>query len=340
MLRSSLAEANRLCETLRQRFGCGAMLLALGLLGLAAPASGETYGLGTNPLGTVTYSAGAAIATIGTQKTGLEFRIQPYGGSSQLVPLVNSGEIDFGMCNILEGTDAYEGADIFKGHPSPDIRVVGVVFPLHSGLMVRNNSDIHTIKDLKGRAIPVGYTSQLILRPLLNGELATAGLTLADVKGVPVPNIVRGADEFESGTLDAFFFAVGAAREAQANASVAGGIRLLPIENSPAALAAMRKYAPPAYLQTLQPGPHTPSVRGPTPVLTYDYLLIANSKAKDEVVYKLVKALHDSQKDLATTFGVFNEFKPDDMAKKFPIPYHPGAIKYYTEIGKWPPPQS
>jgi len=314
--------------------------VALALLGSAAPAAaGETYGLGTNPLGTITYSAGAAIATVGTQKTGLEFRIQPYGGSSQLVPLVNSGELDFGMCNILEGTDAYTGADIFKGHANPDLRVVAVVFPLHSGLIVRNNSDFHTIQDLKGRAVPVGYTSQLILRPLFNGVLATAGMTLADVKGVPVPNIVRAADEFEAGSLDAFFFAIGAAREAQANASISGGVRLLPLADTPASLAALQKFAPGTYIATIQPGQHSPSVRGPTPVLTYDYLLIASSKAKDDVVYKLTKALHDSQKDLESTFGVFSEFKPAEMAKKFTIPYHPGAIKYYSEIGAWPPPQ-
>lgn len=301
----------------------------------AAPALSQTYGIGTSPLGTITYSAGSAIATVATQKTGLQLRVQPYGGTTQAMPVINSGEVNFGLCNILEAQEAFTGTGVFHGHQNRDIRLVAVIFPLHAGLFARADSGIRTVKDLKGRAVTAGYTSQAIIRTLQDAVLATAGLTDKDIKAVPVPNIVRGADDFESGKADAFFFAVGAARVQQAGASV-NGVRLVAIDNTPQALAALRRSAPLAYISVAQPGPHAASVPEPTPVLTYDYMFIASAHTPDDVVYKVVKALHGDKQDLAASFAAFRDFDPDHMAKSFPVPFHPGALKFYREISQSP----
>jgi len=48
--------------------------------------------------------------------------------------------------------------------------------------------------------------------------------------------------------------------------------------------------------------------------------------------------MHDSKDDLAASFPALKQFSPEHMAKVFPgVQFHPGAIKYYTEIGQWPP---
>ena len=132
-------------------------------------------------------------------------------------------------------------------------------------------------------------------------------------------------------------FALGSAKVQEANAAV-GGIRSLPIPDTPEALAAVRKHLPLAYLRREEPGPRNPGVLEPMHIIAYDALVFANAKAPDEVVYKLVKAMHESKAELAEAFGPFALFDPAAMAKKIaPIDYHPGAVKFYQEKNQWPP---
>jgi hypothetical protein len=56
------------------------------------------------------------------------------------------------------------------------------------------------------------------------------------------------------------------------------------------------------------------------------------------VVYKVVKALHGNKKGLLASFKGLGGFKPNRMTKKYAgLQYHPGAIKFYKEVGQWPP---
>ena len=70
--------------------------------------------------------------------------------------------------------------------------------------------------------------------------LATGGLTPGDLKTVMVPNVVRGVDELIAGRVDVTVFAIGGAKVAEADAAL-GGIRFLPLDNSPAARAALKQ---------------------------------------------------------------------------------------------------
>jgi len=70
----------------------------------------------------------------------------------------------------------------------------------------------------------------------------------------------------------------------------------------------------------------------------YDGIVLANSKVDDDVVYKLTKLMHDHKAELAANFGALNGFDPKRMVKDMgPVQFHPGAIKFYKEIGQWPP---
>ena len=302
----------------------------------AGSADAQNYGVGTSPQGTITYSAGAAIAKVASTVAGVELRVQPHGGTTVAVPLINTGELDFGLANVLETLYAVEGTAIFEGKPNPKLRAVSVIFPLRVGFFVRANSDIRSIADLKGRSLPVSYTSQAIIRVLLDAMLASAGLTTDDVEGVPVPNIVRGADDFATGKVDAFFFAVGAGKVSQVSAKT-GGIRLLPFPDTPEAIAAARKFVPPAYLGTIKPSKRMVGVVAPSKILAYDYLFLAGEHVPDDVVYKVTAALHGNRDALISAFGIFRGFQPAKMAKKLDVDYHAGAVKFYTEAGLWPP---
>lgn len=302
---------------------------------IATPATAQIYSLGTGKQGFFTYSAGAAIAKVAADG-GLNLRVKPFGGTSAYVPGVNAGEQQFGLANELETHYAVTGSVIYKDKPQPNLRVVAVLTPLYSEFFVAKNSAIKTIADLKGKRVPSGYASQRVLDVLTKGTLANGDLSYADVQQVPVPNVVGGADEFEQGKADVFMFALGAGKVAEVNSKVP--VRVLAIDHSKEAMDRLRKFIPVAYATQVMPGHGHAGVDGPTWVYAYDYLVLANDKVADDVVYKLTKLLHDHSKELAANFGALSGFDPKRMNKDMgPVQFHPGAIKYYKEIGEWPP---
>lgn len=303
---------------------------------LATPASAQIYSLGTGKQGFFTYSAGAAIAKVAADG-GLNLRVKPFGGTSAYVPGVNAGEQQFGLANELETHYAVTGTVIYKDKPQPDLRVVAVLTPLYSEFFVRKDSPIKAIADLKGKRVPTDYASQRVLDVLTRGTLANAGLDYTQIEKVPVPNVVGGADEFAKGNADVFMFAMGSGK-VQEVASQVGGVRVLPVDHSKEAMDRLRKIIPVAYATQVKPSKVNTGVDEPTWVYAYDYLVLANAKVADDVVYKLTKLMHDHQAELAANFGALKGFDPARMAKDMGVvKFHPGAIKYYKEIGEWPP---
>ncbi len=312
-----------------------ATALAATLAGMQ-PAAAQVMGLGTGKQGFFTYSAGAALAKVASDN-GLPLRIQPFGGTSAYVPAISAGEVEFGLANELETNYAVTGTVIYKGKPQPNVRAVAILTPLYNGLFVKKDSPIRKVSDLKGKRLPSDYVSQKILQIIVSAALANGGLTWSDVVKVPVPNVVGGANEFAQGKADAFNFALGAGAVAETDAKV-GGIRAIPADNSPEAMARTRKFLPVAYATVVQPGHGRAGVTEPTMVLAYDYMVLANKDVSDEKAYKLAKAMHDHADALKAGFAGLSEFDPARMAKDMgPVQFHPGAIKFYKEIGAWPP---
>ncbi|HEX3709745.1 MAG TPA: TAXI family TRAP transporter solute-binding subunit [Pseudolabrys sp.] len=305
------------------------------VLAFAAPASAQIYSLGTGKQGFFTYSAGAAIAKVAADG-GVNLRVKPFGGTSAYVPGVNAGEQQFGLANELEAHYAVTGTVIYKDKLQPDLRAVAVLTPLYSQLFVAKDSPINTIADLKGKRVPSDYASQRVIDILTRGVLANGGLSYGDVQKVPVPNVVGGASEFEQGKADTFMFAVGSGKVSEVNAKIP--LRVLAVDHSKEAMERLRKFIPVAYATQLQPAKSRAGVDAPTWVYAYDYLVLANDKVADDVVYKLTKLLHDHKAELAANFGALSGFDPKRMNKDLgPVKYHSGAIKFYKEIGEWPP---
>jgi TRAP transporter TAXI family solute receptor len=305
-------------------------------IAIATPASAQIYSLGTGKQGFFTYSAGAAIAKVAADG-GLNLRIKPFGGTSAYVPGVNAGEQQFGLANELETHYAVTGEVIYKDKKQEDLRVVAVLTPLYSEFFVRADSPIKKIADLKGKRVPTDYASQRVLDVLTRGTLANGVLSYDDIQKVPVPNVVGGADEFAKGNADVFMFALGSGKVAEVDAQV-GGVRVLPVDPSPEAMARLRKIIPVAYATQVTPGKGRAGVTEPAWVYAYDYLVLANNKVADDVVYTLTKLMHDHKAELAANFGALGGFDPKRMAKDMgPVQFHPGAIKFYKEIGQWPP---
>ena len=306
---------------------------------LATMAQAEVLGIATNPQGSFYYSVGTAVAKVVEQKAHMTMRVQPMSGSSAYTPLVNRGEIDFAMLNSMDTPNAYTGAVNFNGHKNSDLRVVGVLFPLRVGIAVPKDSPAKTIADLKGMRMPSQFTSQNTIAITQDAMLATGGLSIADMKQFPVANYVKGMKALAEGKVDAAQFCLGCAmaQEAQVDLAAHGGLRFISLSDSPEAVAGMHKVFDHAYTQVFNPTPAYPGILAPTRVMVFSAFLLASTHVPDDVVYKVVKALYENKVELAATSATMKGFDPDTMAEATSMPYHPGAEKFYKEIGQWPP---
>ena len=285
----------------------------------------------------INYAIGSAIATVATQVAGMQIRVQPFSGTSQALPQLNTGEIDFAIDNISEMDFAIKGKTLFA-RPNPNLRMIAVLFPYYVSIAVRKDSPMKAVSDLRGHKMTIGFKGQKIAGALLEAILANAGLKDSDLKGIPVPSVIRSADEFAAGNSDGFFFAItGGGKVAETDASV-GGIRWLNLDNSPAAIGRMQAVLPATYIATLKPSKRWVGIHAPTYVMADLFGLIVNANTPDDVVYKITKTIYENQKELVQIHKSFGQFEPKAMAPLLDgVQYHPGAIKFYKEEKMWPP---
>lgn len=315
-----------------------AIAVALGVVaGLATAASAQTYTIGANPQGSIFYATAAAIAKVAVDKTGLQFRVSPYSGSSTYIPLVNKGELAFGLSNGAEYAFAYSGTELFKGKKSENLRSVMMTFPLTNGFGVRKDSPMRTVADLKGKKVPTVYTSGRIFHYLQGASLAAGGLGEKDLNGVPTPNFVEGIKLFMAGRVDAGYIPFNSGIGKQAMVKIPGGWRYLSIGNASDATQKAAAFLPTSRTVLVKPSEKaTGVVDDPTVLLQVDIALFAGAHVSDDVVYKVVKTMAASKADLTKALGAFARYNPKTMARPHPVPYHPGAIKAYKELGLWP----
>ncbi len=308
------------------------ILLAACTLFVAAHTSGQTLGIGTAPQGTIGYNMGSAIAKALAEAEKIQSRVQPYSGSSAVFPLVNTGEMDLTVGNVLEAQEAANGEGPYAGRKQANLRIVAVIFPIHVSLFVKKDGPIKTIADLKGKRVTYGYTAQVTLKRVVDAILANGGIDNTYIRTTLVPNVVRGADDFADGKADAGFFAIGAGKVTEVDKSV-GGIRFLPLSDDPKALAAMRKIFPYAYVAEVQPNPAYAGIAAPTKLMAYDYLVLAGTHVKDDVAYRVAKTLYEHKPKLVESLRAFQAFDTQKMYKPMPAPFHSGALKFYREKG-------
>lgn len=302
---------------------------------LAGTAAAQTLGIATSNPGSLYHSIGTAIAKSANQH-GLTVTLQPATSPNQYLPAVNSGQIEFGIGNLQEFNYALEGKAWFKGSVNSDLRVVALLYPLKEAIFVRKDSGIMSIGDLKGKRMTDGYTAQNTIIPQLEALYATAGLTRNDIVKVQVPSVVAGADAFMAGQTVGFIFAHGAAKVREADAAV-GGIRALPIPDTPQSATAIKKHWSTGYLVPMKPGPAAPGVLAPGYFVAYPQLIFTNKNVPNDVVEKMTKIIYEKQVEMGQVFAPMKSFDPkNDMVRDTaPGQYHPGAIKFYKEVGLW-----
>jgi len=295
--------------------------------------------IGTNPAGTAFYAVGAGLAKVISGAGPMQSIVQPYTGSSTFLPLLDSGELDFGIVNAVEMNLGYQGPAKLKisgKNPLPHVpntRLIMRGSPLSVSLVVKKDSPIKTVNDIKGKRVTGEYPANIAIWYHVYTELANAGLTWDDVKVVPVPAVNDGVDALVQGRADVSNHAIGVAKIKEADASV--GVRFLSLDCSAQGDARVRKAVPGYYLITLKAGAST-GIVGDTCVLAYDIYMVGHKGLANEVVTHSLKAIWDNIDKLPPLNPQFNEWTRERAASAdVTIPYHPAAVQFYKEKNLW-----
>lgn len=289
----------------------------------------RTAAIGTNPPGTGAHSAAAALAGIASKATPISARVQPYNGPNAWMPLLQSGELEFGIMNVLDAYTAQTGTGEYN-KPNPAVRVVsGGIFPFTVGFVVRDKSEIKRVTDLKGKRVAWDFGGHAINQTWTEAMMETGGLKAGDVIPVRVSNLNDGVRGVVEGRIDASITAVGIALVEEANATEP--IRFLDLPNTDAANAILGRYGASIVKSTPATG-----IKGETHVVGYPLHLVSSTKVSETTVYTLVKAWWENMAELQTKHPLLKRWtKATQALTTFTVPYHPGAIRFYKEVGVW-----
>ncbi len=316
----------------------GTMAAAIATVGLVAagPAQAKVKRLtiGSNPAGSVYFLLAGGFAKLFQQELKLRSTAQPHAGSSVYLPLMDKGEITLGLNSSLDSGMAFNGKAPFNQ------RLLGVkslarIWILPYGFIVKENSGIKTIADLKGKRVAVKVKTNVSLAQLNRTILSVAGLTVQDVTAVDSGGVVAGINMVVEGRVDAAGVATGMPAMRKAHASVPGGMRIVALPEA-ATDAQMAKGMPGSRTFMAKPNKRMGFIRGETKIAAFDSFLNAGTSIDDEDAYMLTKTLHTNWKKLQKAYGPIRGTPQQGMAPPTnPMPYHAGAIKYWKDVGLW-----
>lgn len=311
--------------------------LAAGMAGaafMAAGAAAQVVTIATGAQGSLAYNSGQAVAKVANEQ-GITARTQPLVG---YLPLINTGEVDFGFSNGVEAAFAMSGTGNYD-RANPNLRLVGVMFPLRTGLMVVADTGIKTIEDLKAQAnslrIASEYTSSTIIPFYIAGALANGGMTYDDFQKVPVSSFVKGIEALGDDLVDVSLVSLnsGAGKQVEAKLQSRGGLQYVSLDTSDEAVAAFKEWLPAGDIVAMPQNDAIPGLEEAANIIEIPWMMLTHADASEDLVYRMTKAVAENNAALAQSFGAFGNAKPEAMAPANAVPYHPGALRYYEEAG-------
>ena len=161
----------------------------------------------------------------------------------------------------------------------------------------------------------------------------TARMLVLDVQPVPVQNGVQALDELIAGSLDATIFSVSAGKTAQADAAI--GVRFLDFPVNDETKAAMAKMAPGATVAKVDLGRKEAGQQGNS-IIQAPFVILVTNEVDEQTVYDVVSSIAANIERIAKADPQFANLTVEIMAQpSLPIPYHPGAIRFFEEQGVW-----
>lgn len=314
-----------------------ALVLVLGLS--CALAATNYLVLTTGGATGVYYIFGGEIASMLTSTVpGIDITTQTSGGSKDNIRALYAGEAEIGITQNDVMSYAYQGTADFGGQSVECFSAVGALFPEYIQIVVAKDSGITCVSDLKGRNVGIGAVGSGAYFNVVH-MLENAGMTLDDVN-VQYLSFAESAEAFANRQIDAFFVTAPFGHASIVDASMKRDINLLSFsEDEMTALKGKYEF----YVDGVIPAGTYQGVDVDIVCPAVTAVLVVSDDLDEETVYQMTKSLFEN-KDLLTNAKkeyLNTEFavqgiptKPSDAANGVEGgSFHPGAIRYYQEIG-------
>jgi TRAP transporter TAXI family solute receptor len=282
---------------------------------------------GSQATGTWFVFSGAVCQQISKNIAGTKCSPTPSSGSTENVRNLDSGVIDLGMVlpNVLY--EAYHGLGTFKGKKVESIRAMlnTYSFPLH--IITLTKSGIKSIPELKGKKVAIGPPGSTDHRSF-EAVLPEYNMTMKDMNIRPL-SLTDRTTALSDGQVDAIVVLTGITSASVTELMTTKDARYLEI--SPEILKRIHaKY--PYYVEgTIPKGTYKNLKEDVTTIFTYG-VLAASIKTDPKLIYEITKLIFEKKNEIVQIINLAKELDPK-IAVKVPIPLHPGAEKYFREIG-------
>jgi TRAP transporter TAXI family solute receptor len=282
----------------------------------------------TGPMGGAWYPLGGAISdAIQKAIPGVTLSVMPGGGIGN-VEALEVGKCDIGFANSCSAVDGLFGRAPFK-KKMENMRQLANLYPQYFQMAVSEDSGIKSVADMKGKVLACdrkGLTGEQLSELVLK----VYGLSYKDLAKVNHVSYSDGVSLMKDGHAQAFFLITTIPSSSIIDLAADRKVRMLSLPEDK--IQALQKINS-GFLKRVIP-------KGTYPGVDYDVNgvgafthLIISSKLPDDLVYKITKVVADSLPRLADVVKDMKGVTSKDLAFDVGVPYHPGALKYYKEIG-------
>ena len=301
--------------------------LSLGLaLALAAPAAAADLKMMTGPQGGAWVPLGGQLKDMWEKAVpGTNVQSLPGAGIAN-VRGIEESKTDIGFGNSISTVDAVAGKPPFN-KPHNNVCNIATLYPQYFQVVVRADSNINSVKDLKGKSIaaqPRGNTAEEITKHILQVN----GLSYNDAK-MSFVSYTDAVAQVQDGHAQAFTLGTTIPSGAVMDLASARDIKLLDLAND---LEAMKKINPGYTLNNVPKGTY-PKQDKDVKVIGYATHIVASCKLPEATVYGMTKAIAANTQTLASIVKDIRGLTPKGMAEDIGVPFHPGAAKFYKEAG-------
>jgi TRAP transporter TAXI family solute receptor len=292
----------------------------------------KTMSIGTGGTGGVYYPLGGAVANVLSKSLpNVQATAEVTGGSIDNLKLIGTGQSEMGFTMADAALDAMQGQDKFKSGKVP-LQALLVVYPNRMHVVTVDGTGIETMADLKGKRVstgsPGGATEVMAFR-----VIEAAGLDKdKDMKRERL-GVAESTNAIKDGKIDAYFWVGGLPTAAVTDLGATPGTKIKLIDHADVLDKMNAKYGG-IYSAGIIPAKTYPGQDKDNKITVVQNILVSNASLPDKVAYDIVKTFIEHRDDLIAVHG---EAKAIELAtqvqKNSPIPWHPGAVKYFTEKG-------
>lgn len=283
---------------------------------------------GSGP-GSVYFAIGSMFAKVLNKKSeNIAAKGVTSGASVSNAKAIGKGEAQAAIIQNDVTYYAWNGLYQFKDNPIKELRGIGTLYPEPVQIVVRADSDIRTLEDLKGKKVVVGAPGSGVAA---TAERVLKAAGLWDQVEKIYQTFEEAAQSLVLGQVDAEFTVIAYPAPAIDQIAVKTPVRLIPIPDE--LIKKLHDEGYPFYVKVVIPKGTYNGMDEDVQTIAVKATLVVDKDVPDDVVYELTKIFFENTDELAKAHQVAKQIDVKKAFEGLMIPLHPGAIKYYEEQG-------